>query len=122
MTIEERNEVVNSLVNILGPLTTEERNEVLEDLRVYRSHWFQSPGAAVAAQRKTRGGWPKGTPRKPKVVIEPDEPEVDEDNPHGARCATCGELLCGDPLICIDCDDHKNFGDACEAFYKRGAQ
>lgn len=48
-----------------------------------------------------------------------DLPEVDEDNPHGARCAQCGELLGGgDPLICIDCDDDKNFGDACKSFYE----
>ncbi len=49
---------------------------------------------------------------------ELDLPEVDEDNPHGARCPKCGELLCGDPLICIDCDDDKNFGDFCESFMR----
>lgn len=47
-----------------------------------------------------------------------DPPEVDEDNAHDARCAKCGELLCGEPLICIDCDDDKNFGDACKSFYE----
>lgn len=44
-----------------------------------------------------------------------DETEVDETNPHGARCAACGELLFDG--ICIDCDDYGNFRKAIEDFY-----
>ncbi len=43
------------------------------------------------------------------------EEEVDEHNPHGARCAACGELLFDGE--CIDCDDDKRFGEACKSFY-----
>lgn len=51
-------------------------------------------------------------------MADDDEVEIDESNPHGARCAACGELLYEDS--CIDCDDDASFGKACEDFYKRG--
>jgi len=45
-----------------------------------------------------------------------EEEDINEDNPHGARCPMCGEELVEG--ICIDCDDNKNFGEACRAFYE----
>lgn len=40
--IEVRNERIDSIVRILGPLTTKERDMVITELLAYRSHWFQT--------------------------------------------------------------------------------
>jgi len=53
--------------------------------------------------------------KQTEIEIEIEEDEIDESNPHGARCAACGELLFDDE--CLDCDDDKNFGEACRRFY-----